>query len=50
MSIKKNDIYQVKVTDSGFKGEGIAKIDDLVVFIPGAIKDEVVKIKILTKL
>ncbi len=47
MSIKKNDIYQVKVTDSGFKGEGIAKIDDLVVFIPGAIKDEVVKIKIL---
>ncbi len=47
MSIKKNDIYQVKVTDSGFKGEGIAKIDDLVIFIPGAIKDEVLKIKIL---
>lgn len=33
--------------DNGFEGEGIAKMDGQVVFVPGAIKDEKVKIKIL---
>ena len=45
--MKKNEEYIVKIIDNGFHGEGIAKIDGLVVFIPGAIKNETIKIKIL---
>lgn len=45
--MKKNEEYIVEILDNGFGGEGIAKIDGQVVFIPGAIKGEKVKIKIL---
>ena len=45
--IKKNEEYVVEIVDNGFQGEGIAKIDGQVVFVPGAIKGEKVKIKIL---
>lgn len=44
--IKKNEEYIVEILDNGYEGEGIAKINDFVVFIPGAIKGE--KVKILT--
>ena len=47
MSVKKNEIYEVKIIDNGFKGEGIAKINDFIIFVPNAIKGEIVKIKIL---
>lgn len=45
--MKKNEEYIVEMIDNGFEGEGIAKMDGQVVFVPGAIKDEKVKIKIL---
>ena len=45
--IRKNEEYIVEMIDNGFEGEGIAKMDGQVVFVPGAIKDEKVKIKIL---
>ncbi len=45
--LKKNEEYIVKIIDNGFKGEGIAKIDNFTIFVPNAIKDEVIKIKIL---
>ena len=45
--MKKNEEYLVEIIDNGFQGEGIAKIDGMAVFIPGAIKGEKVKIKIL---
>ena len=45
--IEKNQIYQVDIIDDGFQGEGIAKIDNLPIFIQGAIKGERVEIKIL---
>lgn len=45
--IRKNEEYIVEIVDNGFEGEGIAKIDGQVVFVPGAIKGEKVKIKIL---
>ncbi len=45
--IVKNEEYIVDIIDNGFQGEGIAKIDGMTVFIPNAIKDEKVKIKIL---
>lgn len=45
--LKKNEEYVVNIIDNGFQGEGIAKLDGIPVFIPNAIKGEVVKIKIL---
>ena len=45
--MKKNEEYIVEILDNGFQGEGIAKIDGMTVFIPNAIKEEKVKIKIL---
>ncbi len=45
--MKKNEEYTVEIIDQGFEGEGIAKMDGQVVFVPGAIKGEKVKIKIL---
>ena len=45
--LKKNEEYNVEIVDNGFTGEGIAKIEDKVIFVPGAIKGEKVRIKIL---
>ena len=45
--MKKNEEYMVEIIDHDFEGEGIAKMDGQVVFVPGAIKGEKVKIKIL---
>ena len=45
--LKKNEEYIVQIIDNGFQGEGIAKIDGIAIFIPGGIKGEKTKIKIL---
>ncbi len=45
--LKKNEEYVVEIIDNGFQGEGIAKIDGMAIFIPGGIKGEKAKIKIL---
>lgn len=45
--MKKNEIIEVDIIDNGFKGEGIAKYEDYTVFIPGLIKGEFAKVKIL---
>ncbi len=45
--MRKNDIYETEIVDMGVNGEGIAKIDGIVVFVPYAIVGEVVKIKIV---
>lgn len=45
--IRKNEEYIVDIIDNGYEGEGIAKINDFVIFIPGAIKEEKVKILIV---
>ncbi len=47
MLLKKNEEYVVEIIDNGFKGEGIAKIENFTIFIDGAIKGEKIKIKIL---
>lgn len=47
MSISKNEEYEVEIIDNGYNGEGIAKIDGFTVFVPNAIKGEVVKILIV---
>ena len=45
--VEKNKEYIVEIIDTGYKGEGIAKIDDFTIFIPNAIKGEKIKIKII---
>jgi len=45
--MKKNEEYIVDIIDNGFEGEGIAKIDNFTIFIPGAIKGEKVKVVIV---
>ena len=45
--VKKNEEYIVDIIDNGYEGEGIAKIDNFTIFIPGAIKSEKVKILIV---
>ena len=44
MNIQKNQEYIVEIIDNGYEGEGIAKIDNFTIFIPGAIKGEKIKI------
>ena len=47
MNIQKNQEYTVEIIDNGYEGEGIAKIDNFTIFIPGSIKGEKVKILIV---
>ena len=45
--VEKNKEYIVEIIDNGFQGEGIAKIDNFTIFVPGAIKGEKIKILIV---
>ena len=36
--VEKNKEYVVDIIDNGFEGEGITKIDNFTIFVPGAIK------------
>ena len=47
MNIQKNQEYTVEIIDNGYEGEGIAKIENFTIFIPGTIKGEKVKILIV---
>ena len=47
MQVEKNKEYIVDIIDTGFQGEGIAKIDGFTIFIPNAIKGEKLKILIV---
>ncbi len=45
--VQKNESYTLEIIDIGTNGEGIAKIQDFVIFIPDAITGDVVETKIL---
>ena len=45
--MQKNEEFIVDIIDNGYQGEGIAKIDNFTIFIPGALKGEKVKIVIV---
>ena len=45
--LKKNEEFIVDIIDNGYQGEVIAKINNLSIFIPGALKGEKVKIIIV---
>ena len=47
VSVEKNKEYEVEIIDNGFEGEGIAKLNDFTIFIPGAIKGEKCRILIV---
>ncbi|MBN2260723.1 MAG: 23S rRNA (uracil(1939)-C(5))-methyltransferase RlmD, partial [Clostridiales bacterium] len=46
VQIHKDKLYEIEIIDLTDKGEGIGKIDDLAVFIDGAVPGDHVKIKI----
>ena len=43
IALKKNDEIEVEIIDNGINLEGIAKYENKVIFIPGALKGEKVK-------
>ncbi|MBQ8379917.1 MAG: 23S rRNA (uracil(1939)-C(5))-methyltransferase RlmD [Clostridia bacterium] len=45
--MKKNDIVELEILDNGMNFEGIARVDNKVVFVPDAIKGEKVLAKII---
>lgn len=45
--LEKDKEYIVKIDSLGYEGEGVAKLDRYPIFIPGALKDETVKIQIV---
>ncbi len=46
-NVSKNEEYIIKIESYGHEGEGVGKIDNFTVFVPGAIKDETVKIRLI---
>lgn len=45
--IKKNEIYNIKITDLGIHGEGIGKIDGYTLFVKNALPDEEIKVVVV---
>lgn len=45
--VVKNKEYELEVINMGFQGEGVAKVGNFTIFIPGAITGEKVRAKIL---
>ena len=46
-TVKKNEIYEIEITDIGTNGEGIGKLNELVIFVPDAVTGDKLKVKIL---
>lgn len=46
IAVKQDDILELTIDDYGFNGEGVARLDSFVIFVPFAIKGERVKVKI----
>ena len=44
--VKLGEEYDVKITDVGAKGDGITKIENFIVFVPGTKKGDEVRIRI----
>lgn len=45
--VEKNSDYVIDIKGMGYEGEGVGKINDFTIFVPGAIKDEKVNAKIV---
>jgi translation initiation factor 2 subunit 2 len=44
--IKEGGVYEVMVEDVGRKGDGVAKLDKYIIYVPGAAKGTRLKVKI----
>ena len=44
--MKKNDVYEVNITDMNFLGFGIAKVDGCVLFVSGAVTGDLVRVRV----
>ena len=44
--IEEGETYELRIESVGNKGDGIAKVDKYLIFVPGAVKGEIVKAKI----
>ncbi|MDP8261901.1 MAG: class I SAM-dependent RNA methyltransferase [Candidatus Ancaeobacter aquaticus] len=49
MNIKANETYTIHIDSIAFGGDGVGRIDNIVVFVPNAIAGETVKVKIIQK-
>lgn len=47
MSIKKNDIFTVEITDTGTEGEGIGRADGFTLFVKDAVIGDLVQVKVM---
>lgn len=47
MSIKKNDLVELKIVDVTLDGSGIGKSDGMAVFVPNSAVGDIIKVKIL---
>lgn len=45
--VEKNKEYIVNITSMGYEGEGVGKLNDFTIFVPGALVKEEVRIKIV---
>ena len=45
-TLEEGNTYEIQIESVGSKGDGIAKFDKFTIFVPGAIKGQVLKIKI----
>jgi len=46
VALKENMVYDLTIKDIGRKGDGVAYFDKFIIYVPGAIKGSVVKVKI----
>lgn len=44
--IEEGETYELRIESVGNKGDGIAKVDKYLIFVPGAVKGEIVRAKI----
>lgn len=49
MSVRKGDIVELRIDRTGFGGPGVARLEGLVVFVRGAVRGDMVKIRIFMK-
>lgn len=49
MNLNRNEIYLVQITGYAHDGSGVGRVDNQVIFIPGALRGEEVKVKITRK-
>ena len=47
LSIQKNEIYEITITALSSDGNGIGRVNDVVVFIPNTAVDDVVRVRIV---